>query len=195
MNKIYQLYPKRSGHSFIRRMIEDWLPGVEVKEIENYSPITFSQEWPIKGEVVILNLRSFKNWIASYTKSNGVSTKKRIVRSVKWWYSIAKEYYGETNYLKGACVIRVYYDDFFMSRNYRKMICRSLGGTYSEDSLNEVGNEAGGSSFDSRSFNGKGQQMDVLNRWKNYSLAKEVAEKAFQFHPDLKHFCKKHGEL
>ena len=188
-SKIYQLYPKRSGHAFVRRMIESWCPESKMIEVENVSPKAFSMEYNDNG-VVILQLRSFKNWIASYVKSN--KSQRAVIKNVNWWWNVAKEFYSKTNHLKNYKVIKVYYDTFFTDRNYRKAICRELGGSYNEDRINEVGKEGRGSSFDGMEYNGKGQQMNVLERYKGFE---SIIDQVFKAKPKLKKFCKMHGEI
>ena len=188
-NEIYQLYPKRSGHAFVKRMIESWCPGSKVIEIENLSPKAFSMEYNDNG-VVILQLRSFKNWVASYVKSN--KSQRAVIKNVNWWWNVAEEFYSETNHLKNYKVIKVYYDTFFTDRDYRKTVCRELGGLYNEKRLNEVGSEGRGSSFDGTKYNGVGQKMNVLERYKGFE---NMIDQVLEFKPKLKKFCKMHGEI
>ena len=80
------------------------------------------------------------------------------------WLVIAKEFLNKTNYLPQF--IRIYYDDFFVSRKYREEICNKIGGIYNETHLNNVTRAGGFSSFDGNSYQDRGQEMNVLYRWK-----------------------------
>lgn len=60
----------------------------------------------------------------------------------------------------------VHYDEFVSSLKYRKNLCKALNGTYSEDDIDFVPRHGKGSSFDGRRLNGRGREMDVLNRAK-----------------------------
>jgi hypothetical protein len=192
--KIYQIYPKRAGHAFVGGMVESWFDNAKIVEIENTSPKFFANKYKNKEIIIILQLRSFKNWIASYAKSNSIGKTRRIInKNVNWWYNVAKEFYEETNYLKEYNkVIKIYYDTFFQNKEYRKIVCEALGGTYNENMLNVVTNKGGGSSFDGLSYNGKAQQMNVLKRYEDYN---NLIIGVLNDNPTLNTFCKRYNEV
>lgn len=82
------------------------------------------------------------------------------------WLSMAEEWVGVTNYIPEF--IRIYYDNFFQSREYRKEICNKVDGQYNEDRLNIVTRMGNYSTFDGDKFQGMAQQMKVLCRYKEW---------------------------
>ena len=102
------------------------------------------------------------------------------------WLGMAKEYTGETNYLPQF--IKIYYDDFFISREYRKGICNKIGGVYDETELNLVPAAGGYSSFDRDNYQGKAQSMKVLERWKNWKTEHSTYLKFFREHEALEFY-------
>jgi hypothetical protein len=81
------------------------------------------------------------------------------------WEIYAEEYLGITNFLKSKIVIN--YNLWFLSLDYRKQLSAQLGLAFTDAGLNVVPKTAAsGSSFDKLSYDGKGNQMKVLERWK-----------------------------
>jgi hypothetical protein len=82
------------------------------------------------------------------------------------------EYYGI--YLENANdYVFVIYDKWFQDIEYRKEISKKLGLEFSDENLNLVSGEGNGSSFNKREYDGRAQQMNVLNRYKqidNFSM-------------------------
>ncbi|WP_293124224.1 hypothetical protein [Okeania sp. SIO1I7] len=81
------------------------------------------------------------------------------------WIDYAKEYLGETNYLKHNKVC-VNYNQWFTDVEYRRNIADKLQMEFSDVGINKVAGQGGGSSFEGKEFDGKATSMDVLNRWK-----------------------------
>ncbi|GAB4528845.1 MAG: hypothetical protein Tsb0014_10450 [Pleurocapsa sp.] len=79
------------------------------------------------------------------------------------WKAYAKEYLGETNFLPNKIAIN--YNQWFMDVNYRQNISQKLGIAFSDAGIDQVPQYGGGSTFDGTEYNGKGQGMNVLNRW------------------------------
>lgn len=85
--------------------------------------------------------------------------------SVNLWKSFAKEYLDKTNILKNK--MRIKYNSWFKDREYRKTLANQLELEFNDSGLEEVQFKAyRGSSFDKGEYNGKAQQMKVLERWK-----------------------------
>ena len=57
-------------------------------------------------------------------------------------------------------------DKWFSSKAYRKKVANRTGLEFTDAGLNDICSI--GSSFNNRSYQGKAQQMDVLNRWKEF---------------------------
>lgn len=98
-------------------------------------------------------------------------TDKNIFRNFNFdiWISYAREFIGETNYL-GDNVIKVIYNNWFKSQEYRDLILKKIRSNFSfigvPGSLDNVPKFGDGSTFDGFSFDGSAREMDVLNRWK-----------------------------
>jgi hypothetical protein len=95
-----------------------------------------------------------------------VSPEKRIKYSGNIWLEAAKEFIGETNYMKN--VVKVMYDDFVYSQEYRKHICEQVNGTYNESMLNIVPEAGNYSTFDGDAYQNRGSKMKVLERYKKW---------------------------
>jgi hypothetical protein len=81
------------------------------------------------------------------------------------WEIYAEEYLGLTNFLNYKLAIN--YNLWFSSIDYRKQLSANLGLDFTDAGLNIVPKAAGsGSSFDQSFYNGRGNQMKVLERWK-----------------------------
>ncbi|NEN90938.1 MAG: hypothetical protein F6K48_19295 [Okeania sp. SIO3H1] len=80
------------------------------------------------------------------------------------WINYAKEYLGETNYLKQNKIC-INYNQWFTDVEYRRNIADKLQMEFSDVGINKVAGQGGGSSFEGKEFDGKATSMDVLNRW------------------------------
>jgi len=170
----------RSGHNFVRENIMSWtnlreLVSRRYLNFENQHPKDFNErtegiklnEYP--SSILVIQTRDLLNWCASIIKFINTSDYKldwRFDMKLKAWIEINKEYYNETNYLPDN-FIRVLYDEFFRSREYRQNICRQIpDARYDEKELNKVTLNGGGSSFDKQSYDGRASEMQVLERYK-----------------------------
>ena len=64
-------------------------------------------------------------------------------------------------------IIDINYNEWFKDINYRRLISNKLGLNFTDSGLNRVQGRAE-SSFDGYKYDGKAQQMDMMNRWKFY---------------------------
>ncbi|NET43927.1 hypothetical protein [Okeania sp. SIO2B3] len=87
---------------------------------------------------------------------------------VDLWIDYAKEYLGETNYLKHNKIC-VNYNQWFADVEYRRNIAEKLQIEFSDAGIDRVTSFGGGSSFEGKEFNKKATSMDVLNRWQKVS--------------------------
>lgn len=114
-------------------------------------------------------LRDSFNLLATRLKKNpNESVRSLSENAVDMWISYAREYLGETNYLKHN-KISINYNQWVIDPDYRKLISTKLGLAFSDRGINDVNSFGGGSSFDKQQFQGKATKMDVLNRWKYFS--------------------------
>jgi hypothetical protein len=109
------------------------------------------------------------NAIASQTQWKiGTPLYKRRRQAINLW----TDYYSE--YIKKESdVIFIIYDKWFVDKKYRKEISNKLGLKFSDEKFESVPNAGRGSSFDGIKYDGRAQEMNVLNRYKqvdNYSM-------------------------
>jgi hypothetical protein len=72
----------------------------------------------------------------------------------------------------------IIFDKWFSDIEYRKKISSDLGLEFSDLNINKVANAGGGSSFTQEKFDGKAQEMNVLNRYKEM-MGHERMQKRF----------------
>lgn len=157
----------------VRRHVKNYNPPKDNAELRVYN---FEEVKPKKiesklivGDVKnIIIIRDFYNWLASSIKrvpKERASKKfeeqlKRIpiwIKSCEIILKNNKEYYT------------IIYNNWFSDREYRKKISNDLKLNETDYGLNDVSKVFGeGSSFDKDKFNGKANQMKVLNRYEQY---------------------------
>jgi len=100
-------------------------------------------------------------------------------RFIDLWKSHAREMIGMTGVLKRK--VCIYYNAWYSSEEYRRRISAQLRLTFSDNGLNRVSDEGGGSSFDGLEFDGKGSQMSVLSRHAQLTLEeKRILDRILQ---------------
>ncbi|MEC4887651.1 MAG: hypothetical protein SAL70_41025 [Scytonema sp. PMC 1070.18] len=117
------------------------------------------------------------------------------------WEIYAEEYLGITNFIKHKFPIN--YNLWFSSLEYRKDLSAQFGLSFTDAGLNIVPKCSGGSgsSFDKNFYDGRGNQMKVLERWKICQHEKRFYEafrerhklanlyrKIFSFDPEIESF-------
>lgn len=116
----------------------------------------------------ILVIRDPFNHLASAMESDGSWIEPEIFTSK--WIEYAREYLGQTDYVRfpdgSKCWID--YNEWFQSREYRMAASGRLGRPFTDEGLEHVATQGGGSSFDGTLFDNNAQQMDVLSRWTSY---------------------------
>ena len=121
----------------------------------------------------LLILRDPFNLLASRLKTSSkvsyfLSVNSQNQTMVDLWLDYAKEYLGETNYLKHNKIC-INYNQWFADIEYRRQIAEKLQMEFSDAGIDQVTGFGGGSSFERKQFNGKATSMDVLNRWQKVS--------------------------
>jgi hypothetical protein len=91
---------------------------------------------------------------------------KNIKKFCEEWKTYAREFLGITNYIPNKLPIS--YNKWFSNKRYRRKLTKTIGGS-DVDSVNNITSYGNGSSFDKMKFNGKANQMKVLERWKHYA--------------------------
>jgi hypothetical protein len=120
----------------------------------------------------LLIWRDFDDWLASsilkgykLRATRDVEQMPIYIEKIITTYMAVMSEVKSPQYYKADHVI--HYDEFVESREYRMALCEAMGGEYSEDELDTVPRNGHFSSFDSNKFQGKGSQMNVLNRSKD----------------------------
>lgn len=116
----------------------------------------------------ILIIRDPFNLLASRLKSNMMDVKAPNQTVINLWIAYAREYLGETQYLKNHKVC-INYNRWTMDVDYRRQLAGKLKLEFSDAGINEVKAQGGGSSFEGKAFDGQAGKMDVHNRWKYYA--------------------------
>jgi hypothetical protein len=123
----------------------------------------------------IVILRSFWNTMASKLEAlKYAQTRAQPGRvgaayrptDVKGWTRYARAVKALLDKMDSRPIVPILFDPWFEDPQYRRSIERKLLLEESDEGLQVVTNYGRGSSFDLRDFQGKAQQMDVLNRWK-----------------------------
>lgn len=88
---------------------------------------------------------------------------------ISCWKNLAKFFFKKEEMIGDAVLIPINYNQWFSSGNYRRDIEKKFGFEKSEAYLNSVAKTTDiGSSFDGNNFNGKAQEMPVLERWREF---------------------------
>ncbi|MDB5181920.1 MAG: hypothetical protein JWP13_683 [Candidatus Saccharibacteria bacterium] len=96
------------------------------------------------------------------------------------WVGYARDYVERSDPRAGS----VNFPLWFQSREYRDEVFDTLGlGDNQDAGLNNVADFGFGSSFDYRNFDGRAQEMGVLERWRKYE-GTPIFERAIVSHPD-----------
>ena len=115
----------------------------------------------------LLILRDPFNLLASRLKNNFLSVHSRQQSFIDFWIEYAKEYLGETNYLKHNKVC-INYNLWKCDRDYRQELAQKLGIDFTDAGINKVLSHGGGSSFDGKNLDGNATAMDTNNRWQHF---------------------------
>jgi len=121
------------------------------------------EQWVGKSKNIyeLIVIRDIFNLTASRRKGKKVWTKKWYFDR---WNDHAREALGETNYLTNKIIIN--YNKWFSDIGYRKNIASTLSLKFSDKGLNSVQPYKRGSSFNQTKYDGRAQDMKVLERWK-----------------------------
>ena len=116
----------------------------------------------IEAESIIV-LRDVRNTIASLIRSTEKrSLKQRLAESTNAWFEYACEILnGKKQY--------ILFDKWFKDKAYRMWICDNFDIPFTDEGINFIPKNANGSSFDQMKYQGRAQDMKVLERWKAYN--------------------------
>jgi hypothetical protein len=116
----------------------------------------------------LLIIRDPFNLLASRLKNNYLPVKSLGKTAIALWIDYAKEYLGETNFLKHNKVC-INYNLWVTERDYRQEVAHKLGIEFTDAGINKVLSHGGGSSFDGKKLDGEASKMDLNNRWQNFA--------------------------
>jgi hypothetical protein len=150
----------RSGHHAVIHWIKS-NSDLNIVDIENGDIETGDRD----HQSIIL-LRNPYNWFASWLASvrgwrSSGNIEDMTPRWIELWKKMGRDVAGETSFLSNAT--HILYDNWFSNNNYRSYVASELGLGLEDHGLLAV---VSGSTWDGVQFNGRAQEMDVLNRWK-----------------------------
>lgn len=127
-----------------------------------------------RRRVTLLVLRDPFNNLASLVRwSQGrrfAPTADDVRRCAQLWKAHAREYVGRSRVIPGERLV-VSFNEWFLSREYRRGLAAALGLAFTDRGLNDVarwGPSTWGDSFDGLGYDGRAQQMKVLERYRRY---------------------------
>lgn len=141
---------------FISYSFENCVMSIERENVARVKDIIYLNNLQHKPIFVI---RDFRNWLASVFAMGGIPTRLDLDK----YSSYICQYF--TKSIKNNIEF-ILYNEWVKSRAYRMGTVRILDLFFTDCGINDVPTNGGGSSFDGMKFEGKGQEMDVLNRWK-----------------------------
>lgn len=119
-------------------------------------------------DVLILRdpFNCFASRLQMYINKNEVDKKNTLItsESIKIWLDYAKEFLGETNYLKNNKIC-INYNLWCSDIEYRQQLAKQLDLEFSDAEFDRVKGQGGGSSFDGLNLNNQGSKMKVAQRW------------------------------
>ena len=163
---------------------------------EDRHPSTICDEIKTEQKRVIL-MRDPYNWIASRLKGfQGIHPKEK--------YKVTDDPIGMWKIHAQCCInntegyIPILYNQWFTSQQYRIELSQRLGLEHTDKGLEYVPSSGGGSSFDGRNYHMSAQQMNVIDRWREYTndevfrshIDKEMCDMSDILFPELSHVRK-----
>ena len=162
----------------------------------NYNSITLNENFisTIDADFTIILLRDPFNWIASLCTSV-----RRSAAQMETWATHYKALIDMANRSEADLLVK--YNDWFVSEEYRQMICNHLGLAFTDKGINQVPATGDGSSFDYQEYDGRAQEMKVLKRWRNVvdgkspNITDTEYKKIFNDYPFLSQIADDHFEM
>lgn len=116
----------------------------------------------------LLILRDLFNLLASRWQKGYTSVRSLRRSIIDLWLEYAREYLGETNYLKPT-KIAANYNQWADDLDYRRQLAAALNLQFDENAGQNISRFGGGSSFDGKKFAQNANQMAVLQRWQHFA--------------------------
>lgn len=140
---------------------------LNIHSLESLVDINEIKETPFfeKSDVVYISIiRDVYNYLSSYMRWKvKPSTYETNYMQITNWINSAKDILDQN-----SDFYPILYNNWFSNKEYRNKISDELGLNKSDVGIDQVLPNGLGSSFDGLRMNGKGSQMNVLQRYKNY---------------------------
>ena len=134
--------------------------------IENWNPYSNRQlEMKLPHAKRVLIVRDLNNWLASCIRCQWMGDiYQRLPKLAGIWdqHAWLAAHPPDWMYV-------ISFDLWFSNSDYRQKICQEFGIAFTDVGRDDVPDYGWGSSFDRRKKHGHGSDMDVLNRWQEYS--------------------------
>jgi len=170
-NPLYDLpcFVRGDERAFLRERKKYFFHSYEDFDISSLTPERLEANSVAVGRSVdrrrIVVLRDPFNLLASRYELVRLGHKMDLGDVVRLWKVYAREFLGETSHVPGA--VFVSFNEWFSDERYRRELSERLGLEFSDAGLKRVPNTSGvGSSFDRTRFDGRAQEMGVLERWR-----------------------------
>lgn len=110
----------------------------------------------------------FASRLKMYINNNVIDQRNTLVteKGVKIWLGYAKEFLGETNFLKNDKVC-INYNLWCSDLEYRQQLAEQLDLEFTDAEFDRVKGQGGGSSFDGLNLKHQGSKMKVTERWQS----------------------------
>lgn len=164
------VYRRQSRGEYIQRdcllySYEDWgLEKITHSRFERHHDLYLGRS---QKRYDVLILRDPFNLMASRLKNNYMPVKSKRRTAMELWLQYAKEFVGETQYLRHNRIC-INYNRWFEDEAYRQQLADTFEISFSDAGLTRVRTMGGGSSFDGRTLNGQARQMKVNHRWQHF---------------------------
>lgn len=168
-SEMAQVYRRQSMGSFVERdcliySYEDWsLRQITHRRFERNRALYVGKS---RQQQDVLILRDPFNLFASRLKQGFLATKSRRISMVDLWLEYAREFAGESSYLRKDAVL-INYNRWFANKDYRRQLAKQLDIPFSDAGLDSVTGFGGGSSFEGTAVSGR--SLDVNNRWQSFA--------------------------
>lgn len=134
--------------------------NIEERDL-NYIKNNINQTKGWDDITLIINQRTFLNFLSSKLKHYAESAQKPLYNGIEKWAQYSQEIDNPTIFPNH---IPILFDKWVQHREYRENIANKLGTDIKNEITHKVSDNGRGSSFDGLSYQDKAKQMDVLNR-------------------------------
>ena len=88
------------------------------------------------------------------------------IARVERWKQYAKEFLRDTRFIQDP--ICVSFNHWFASESYRRVLSRTFGLEFTDAGLQVVAYDGAASTFDRMDYDGRAQEMPVMDRWRGF---------------------------